>query len=525
MSCRPQSFQRRLLAHSLPSGSAPERRLVSLSALADSLGVSEAVAGALVDVVEAASPVLPAPDAATGCDMHSLLMLLFVNTYARPHVQSSLRNAGDAWPEGGKGGAGVGGVGVHAPVAASQPGKHAGPASPTKARRAVHSSAEDEALQHAFVLRHLATLLPLLRSTPAAGAAGCVPTAQWRRSCVSHACCPPFARRADVQLSAHEFDRIGFLFAVAGQPACTRLSDVAPAFAGGVQKSISLPAARDWLCSSCGAPGHQAGGRPGPGGDCSVEGAVRTTVLLREADVACGGTLRVSNCSDCVLYLLAPCATASLVACTDCTVVLGCVARALRMEQCERCVVHAPARHVQLRSCHAGQLHLATPRPLLALGDTRGVKTAPYGCFYDALGLHLAAGGLSPLAPNRWDQFVTLQPQQPLAGAQPQQQQQKGAALSPLLPEEHSPFVIPFSVLPAGAPQPTAACPFAQPPAYAAALQKKAARVAEVQAEVRDAQLEEPVRRELQAAIQAHFREWLLLSGNMRPVCDLSRIG
>ena len=49
--------------------------------------------------------------------------------------------------------------------------------------------------------------------------------------------------------------------------------------------------------------------------------------------------------------------------------------------------------------------------------------------------------------------------------------------------------------------------------------------MAEVQAAVRDAQLEEPVRRELQAAIQAHFREWLLLSGNMRPVCDLSRIG
>ena len=31
-------------------------------------------------------------------------------------------------------------------------------------------------------------------------------------------------------------------------------------------------------------------------------------------------------------------------------------------------------------------------------------------------------------------------------------------------------------------------------------------------------------RRELQAAIQAHFKDWLLTSGNMRQVYDLARI-
>lgn len=41
---------------------------------------------------------------------------------------------------------------------------------------------------------------------------------------------------------------------------------------------------------------------------------------------------------------------------------------------------------------------------------------------------------------------------------------------------------------------------------------------------VKDAALDEARRRELQAAIQAHFKDWLLTSGNMRQVYDLARI-
>jgi len=166
-----QSFQRRLLAHSVPSGSAPERRLVSASAVADCLGVTDGVASALLDVLDAAQPDAPPAGAAAPSegDMHAVLLLLFVNMYARPHVQSQLRNAGDVWPAPGAAGAAAA---APPPDALKQAG---GPASPTKPRRVSHPAGEhDEQLQTAFVLRHLAALLPLLRSTPAAGAAGCV---------------------------------------------------------------------------------------------------------------------------------------------------------------------------------------------------------------------------------------------------------------------------------------------------------------------------------------------------------------
>ena len=200
-----QSFQRRLLAHSVPAGSPPERRLVTLSALCDALGVIDTVAQVLVDVLDTVAPAgtglnssgssgaggpgssAGSPDAG-GVDAHHVLLLLFVNTFSRPHVQSAIRNAGDVWPAGEGSGAAAPAAapaGVHAPLPALQVAITATKAgvSPTKtARRGggphalglAGAAAEDEVLQHGFVVRHLSTILPLLRSTPAAGTVGCV---------------------------------------------------------------------------------------------------------------------------------------------------------------------------------------------------------------------------------------------------------------------------------------------------------------------------------------------------------------
>ncbi len=333
-----------------------------------------------------------------------------------------------------------------------------------------------------------------------------------------------------MQLSTAEFDRIGFLFAVAAHPAGTRLSDVAPAFAGGVQKSISLPAARDWLARAllpCAAPG--APPRPG---DCAVEGAAKTTVLLREGDVAPDGAVRLADCHEAVVYVLAPCGLASLVNCVDCTVVVGAAGRAVRLEGCERCCVVAAARHVQVRGCHGGVLHLAAARPPLALGDTRGVRVAPYNTHYDALGAHLAAAGLGALVggAGAWQRHVQLPPPSAPPAKPP---------LSPLPADEFCPFVVPFSARAgasgpdgeapapprdARAPPATTANPFPLPAAYADATEAKVRRVGELQTAVREAALDDARRRELQAAIQSHFRDWLITSGNMRQIFDLSRL-
>ena len=58
---------------------------------------------------------------------------------------------------------------------------------------------------------------------------------------------------------------------------------------------------------------------------------------------------------------------------------------------------------------------------------------------------------------------------------------------------------------------------------YAAALEAKVRSVAQLRGAVKDAALSDARRRELQGVIQAHFKDWLLHSGNMRQVFDLAR--
>lgn len=93
-----QPVQRRLLANSTPSATAPERqRMVGVPAVAESLGISEAQAQIIANTLAAVAPGGPPSGEpnqqvmdAREVDMHWLLLFLFVQMYSRPHVQASI---------------------------------------------------------------------------------------------------------------------------------------------------------------------------------------------------------------------------------------------------------------------------------------------------------------------------------------------------------------------------------------------------------------------------------------------------
>ena len=103
-----------------------------------------------------------------------------------------------------------------------------------------------------------------------------------------------------------------------------------------------------------------------------------------------------------------------------------------------------------------------------------------------------------------------------------------------LLPaEKFAPFIVPFrggdgdgdgDGGSSSSSSSTQANPFSVPEAYVRALDQKVKSVASLRAAMRDAGLDDDQKRELQATIQAYFKEWLLTSGSMRQVYDLARI-
>ena len=370
-------------------------------------------------------------------------------------------------------------------------------------------------------------------------------------------------------------------------PPPPRLSAAAPAFSGVPDGTpIPAPPLADWLASAVGdapSPGEAsaaaavaaaAAGPPSPfddalppagvvdGGEVDIQGVCRSTVARGEAAFPTGA-LRVSDCHDAVIYALAPLATATIVACTDCTIVLGAVGRLLRLDRCERVTLVAASRRVVVDSAHDCALALGVNRPPVILGSSRGVTLGPHCAGYARLRAHMAAAGVTPV-PNVWDSPVLA-----VGGRGGAALAAAGAPNAPatlLPPDRFAQVAIPFvggpgplcggaglpdgprlasdagallglgprgavagsadgaSGSPASAARTAAASPFPLPPAYEAAREAKVAAIADLRAAVRRAALADGRKRELQAAIQAHFKEWLASSGMMRQVYDLARL-
>lgn len=365
-------------------------------------------------------------------------------------------------------------------------------------------------------------------------------------------------------------------------------------FAGGDRATVPAAALREWLVSrlagarhfgksksaphrlpgALSSPGRAASPGAAPGGSpaspgtnpgtlssylpCStsrasavIENVRRGTVVRRRRDFPASASVRVADCEDAVVYLLAPAAYVSVVGCANCVVVVGAASRAVRVERCRRVTVIAAARRLRVRAAVECVFHLGVAERPVFLGECRGNVLAPYNTFYETLEADLETASLSvdALSVDAWREpqcaFANLSDEsQSLAkdsspsrgDAERPERPAGGGAVERMSPEAFAPFIVPFrgdtlndtmdDDTNAGVPikKTTRANPFAVPDAYVAALDAKVRAVAALRGALRDARLGEEKKRDLQATIQAHFKEWLLESGSMRQVYELARI-
>ena len=211
--------------------------------------------------------------------------------------------------------------------------------------------------------------------------------------------------------------------------------------------------------------------------------------------------------------------------------------------------VIAAARRLRVRAAVECVFHLGVAERPVFLGECRGNVLAPYNTFYETLEADLETAGLSvdALSVDAWREpqcaFANLSDESrddaslrdsdssPSRGdASPRPERPAGGrAVERMSPEAFAPFIVPFrgdtlNDTMDSINKTTRANPFAVPDAYVAALDAKVRAVAALRGALRDARLGEEKKRDLQATIQAHFKEWLLESGSMRQVYELARI-
>jgi len=137
-----------------------------------------------------------------------------------------------------------------------------------------------------------------------------------------------------------------------------------------------------------------------------VEGLSKTSVVKQASDMK-GHSIKVLNCHDSVIYILAPLKYATVYGCSDTTIVLGAIGKVVKVEHCERVQIIAASKRICIANCRECTFYLGVNNQPLIVGDNHKLQVAPFNTYYPQLGEHLAQVGVDPNV-NKWDKPFVL---------------------------------------------------------------------------------------------------------------------
>ncbi|KAH7689457.1 TBCC domain-containing protein 1 [Dioscorea alata] len=494
---------------------------VSASKLAEALQIPHDYACLAIDTLASVLPADPDPNA--GADVHDLILFLYIQTYKRllPRAHKDSAAVADVWPSTS---AFDGYLSALSPLQLVR----------SNSRRFIPSQADEEAHQLSYLQKHMANIIALL-AEPVEGEGD-----------------------ESLVLTSERFEHLGFLiqFGEKGSEGIP-LSQRTPFFAN---SDPDMPAApvpatqvHDWVSQHITAAlEHNAekamAKENGPAADLDVtmadaflnqtrpqsssstpmlnnaaytrsqsfvEGISKASVVKQTCDIK-GHSVKVLNCHDSVIYILAPLKYATVYGCSDTTIVLGAIGKAVRVEHCERVQVITAAKRICIANCRECIFFLGVNQQPLILGDNHKLQVAPYNTFYAQLEEHMSQTGVVPTV-NRWNEPLVLgmvDPHDSLSHPAGVSDAQAESAAR-LDPDLFTNFLIP-NWYSGESPQSTKYNPFPLPEIYMSSQRKKYSVLSDVQQALRDLEVEENKKRELACALHMHFKDWLYASGNIR---------
>ncbi|XP_030927892.1 uncharacterized protein LOC126692935 [Quercus robur] len=451
-----------------------------------------------------------------GADIHDLVLFLYIQSYKKllPRTHKDSASVADVWPSTS---AFDGYLSALSPLQLVR----------SNSRRFMPSQTDEEAHQLSYLQKHLANILSLL-AEPVEG------EGEGEESLV---------------LTMERFEHLGFLiqFGDKGSEGIP-LSQYAPFFANSDpdMPAVPVPATQvhDWILQNIASALEHISERAAPKengppsasdqdvamadacptsvkaspsarGPSFIEGISKSSLVKQASDLK-GPSVKVLNCHDSVIYLLAPLRYATIYGCSDATIVVGAVGKAIRVEHCERVHVITAAKRICIANCRECAFFLGVNQRPLIVGDNHKLQVAPYNTFYSQLEEHMNEVGVEATI-NRWDEPLALgvvDPHDSLSHPAGVSDVQAETATR-LEPDQLTNFLIPdwFGGESSGS---TKDNPFPLPDIYLASQQRNQKNLGEVKQLLREAPLEENRKRELSSALHVYFKDWLYASGNIR---------
>lgn len=497
---------------------------VDAAALADALQIPLDHALLVLDTLAA---VLPSDANSASADVHDLILFLYMQSYKKlvPRAHKDSAAVADVWPSTS---AFDGYLSALSPLQLVR----------SNSRRSMPSQADEEAHQLSYLQKHMANLIALL-AEPTEG--------QDDESLV---------------MTMERFEHLGFLIQFEKGCDVIPLRQAAPFFSNSDSDMPAAPVSaaqvHDWIsqiintslehnaekvmakengpsntldvdvtmvdATSCHSRSQTSISKNGISMQSShgnsrtqtfVEGISKASLVKQPCDIK-GSSVKILNCHDSVIYLLAPLKYAIVNGCSDATIVLGAIGKDVRVEHCERVQLIAAAKRICIANCRECIFYLGVNQRPLFLGDNHKLQVAPFNTYYPLLEEHLAYAGIDA-AINKWDEPVVLgvvDPHDSISHPAGVSDVQAESATY-LDPEQFTNFWIPnwFGDISSHL---TRYNPFPIPELYMTSQRNKLLLLTDIQKALRDLQIDEDKRRELACALHVHFKDWLYASGNIR---------
>ncbi|KAE9615852.1 putative C-CAP/cofactor C-like domain-containing protein [Lupinus albus] len=483
--------------------------------IAHSLQISIHHATLLLDTLDSVLPSVnpnPAENDAVGVHVFDLILFLYIQSYKKllPRTHKDSAAVTDVWPSTS---AFDGYLSALSPLQLVR----------SNSRRFMPSQADEEAHQLSYLQKHLANILSLL-AEPVEGEGD-----------------------ESLVLTMDRFEHLGLLIQFGDKGSGgNSLSQVSPFFANSDpdMPDVPVPAAQvhDWLLQNIASALEYISERTsskesgpanasdqdvamtdacavkvttGARGTSFVEGISKSSYIKHASDIK-SSSIKVLNCQDSAIYILAPLRYATVYGCSDATIVLGAVGKAVRIEHCERVHVIVAAKRICIANCRECVFFLGVNQRPLVIGDNHKLQVAPYNTFYSQLEEHMNEVGILPTV-NRWDEPLALgmvdhhDSLSHPAGVSDVQAE----SATRVDPDQFTNFVIP-NWLGGDSTGSTENNPFLLPDAYMASQLRNQKNLGEIRQLLREAPLEESRKKELSSALHVYFKDWLYASGNIR---------
>ena len=216
--------------------------------------------------------------------------------------------------------------------------------------------------------------------------------------------------------------------------------------------------------------------------------------------------LLITDCYDTYIYINTNVSNCKLSFCTNCTIVIAVASKIISLDKCDKCNICFVSNFTRISNSKDSNIYLFSVNEPVLYGDNRGLKLGPHNVTYNDLYVHIKESRLS-ISQNSYKNFST-----PIY-----LNNNNSEHISIIKPEEFVTIVVPFE----------AKDPFNYiftPKIYLEVIQKRYNNYLNIQKMIKEAGFQESQEKAFHIALQGYFKEWLVNSGNFKPMNDLVKM-